>query len=87
VGSAIFLALFASANPVIGDALANIRLPTFELSTFVRLLWWIILLTLVWATLRPRCQTARKRDPFWGEIGVEQGPPFRAGMKAARQSG
>jgi len=60
VGSAIFLALFASANPVIGDVLANIRLPAFELPSFMRLLWWIILLTLVWATLRPR----HIRPPF-----------------------
>ena len=29
------------------------------------------------------CQSARKRDPFWGEIGVEKGPPSDAGMMAA----
>ena len=33
------------------------------------------------------CQSACKRDPFWGVIGVEKGPPFGTGMKATRQSG
>ncbi len=46
----------------------------------------IIRATLVQPALKG-CQTACKRDPFWSEIGVEQGPPLRAGMKAVRQSG
>lgn len=26
------------------------------------------------------CQSAFKRDPFWGVIGVEQGPPAALGL-------
>ena len=33
------------------------------------------------------CQSAFKRDPFLGVIGVEQGPPCGAGIWAARPSG
>ena len=33
------------------------------------------------------CQSAFKRDPFLGVIGVEEGPPCGAGIWAARLSG
>lgn len=53
-GSAVILLLFALANPVIGDALGAISLPEFSPTTIARSLFWAILFTLVWGTLRPR---------------------------------
>jgi hypothetical protein len=55
LGSLVFLLLFASANPLIEDAIGNIRLfdgPT-ELS-FTRVGLWLFMLMLVWRLLRPR---------------------------------
>lgn len=54
IGGAVFLALFASANPMIGDALYAIGAPRLDIIAIVHVLFWIVLLTLVWATLRPR---------------------------------
>ena len=33
------------------------------------------------------CQSACKRDPFRGEIGVQKGPLWQVGFEGARQSG
>lgn len=52
-GGAVFLALFASANPVISDALVAIGSPRFDDVTIARFVFWGFILTLVWATLRP----------------------------------
>ena len=54
IGGAVFLALFASANPVIGDALYNIGAPRLDDESIGRFLFWVAILTMVWATLRPR---------------------------------
>lgn len=54
VGGAIFVALFAQANPLIADALAAFQLPPLDIETVVRLAWWGVILTQVWTTLRPR---------------------------------
>lgn len=54
IGGAVFLTLFASANPVIGDALARIGMPSFDVETFARVMVWGVIFTIVWATLRPR---------------------------------
>lgn len=52
-GGSIFLALFASANPVLGSALGAIRLPGF--GTLVpHVILWVFTLSLVWPTFRPR---------------------------------
>ncbi|WP_404338204.1 DUF4153 domain-containing protein [Sphingomonas sp. MMS12-HWE2-04] len=59
IGGTVFLALFANANPVISDALARIGLPAIDFLTIVRAIFWAILLTLVWGTLRPRRATLR----------------------------
>lgn len=53
VGGGLFLALFASANPVLGNALSGLRLPDLP-SLFLHALIWIVVLSLVWPTLRPR---------------------------------
>jgi len=54
LGGAVFLALFASANPVIGDVVASIGAPRFDVETVVRVLFWGVIFTFVWSTLRPR---------------------------------
>ncbi|RYE03203.1 MAG: DUF4173 domain-containing protein [Sphingomonadales bacterium] len=53
IGGAIFLALFATANPLIGDALSRIHIPAPDFLMVIRIMLWGILLTAVWATLRP----------------------------------
>lgn len=52
-GGALFLTLFASANPVLGNAFAAITLP--DLTTLIgHALLWGVMLVFVWPTLRPR---------------------------------
>ena len=46
--TALFVALFASANPIIAQAFTRVRLPGFA-----ELLFWAMLLALVWPSLRP----------------------------------
>jgi hypothetical protein len=54
VGSAIFLSLFAQANPLIGDALARLDFwPTFDLMTIARMVFWGVVLAGLWSVLRP----------------------------------
>lgn len=65
LGGTIFLALFANANPLIGNALASFRLPVLDFETILRLGLWSSILTLVWTTLRPR-----KVKPLLGTFGA-----------------
>ncbi len=51
LGGAVFLALFASANPLIADALDRIRLPRID---GARLTFWLVMIVTVGAVLRPR---------------------------------
>jgi len=51
VGGVIFLALFASANPVIGQVLADLQAPPPDIP---RILFWLAVLVLAWTFLRPR---------------------------------
>jgi len=53
VGGAVFLGLFAAANPVIADILAQLRLPRIDAG---RVIFWGVILVVTWATLRPRFQ-------------------------------
>lgn len=53
IGGGVFLALFASANPLIANAFAAIRLPDLSAVIFHLLLWLVVLL-IVWPNLRPR---------------------------------
>jgi hypothetical protein len=48
IGGALFVTLFATANPLIAQALAAIRLPTFW-----RLVVWTAVAVAVWPSLRP----------------------------------
>jgi len=54
LGSALFLALFAQANPLIGDALARIHLDlAFDALTVLRAIFWAFVFTALWSLLRP----------------------------------
>ena len=53
VGGAVFLTLFANANPLIGDAFGRIALPDLT-DVIWRTILAAVMLTAVWATLRPR---------------------------------
>jgi Domain of unknown function (DUF4173) len=64
-GSAIFLSLFAAANPLIGDALGQVRVGDPDL---VRVIFWGLIFTLCWAALRPRRMRLDDKD-FAFEIG------------------
>lgn len=58
IGSVVFLTLFASANPLIGNAFAAIRLPDLS-SAILHLMFWSMVLWLVWPSLRPRLRSIR----------------------------
>jgi hypothetical protein len=52
IGGILFATLFASANPVIADALDGVRLHSLD-SAVLHLLFWSVVLLLVWPSLRP----------------------------------
>ncbi len=54
LGSAIFVGLFAQANPVIEQTLAALSLPELNERTLARIVLWGLLLLLVWGVLRAR---------------------------------
>lgn len=54
VGGAVFLSLFAAANPLIAEVLDRVRLPALSAETPVRIVCWMIVLLMTGATLRPR---------------------------------
>lgn len=71
VGGGVFLALFASANPLIGNAFAAIRFPDLS-SAALHLAFWAIVLLVVWPNLRPRNTVVRIAQ---GTIGDEASLP------------
>lgn len=54
VGGAVFLTLFATANPVLADFLAKIRWPTIDVEFIGRTIFAGFVLVLSWGALRPR---------------------------------
>lgn len=70
-GGAVFLALFASANPIVAGLLSRVRVPAPNLVVLARALFWSAALVAVWATLRPfRRRVARRRPspPAWSSV-------------------
>jgi len=51
VGGAVFLSLFAAANPIISDALGGLRLPEADIA---RAVFWAMIAIVAWCLLRPR---------------------------------
>ncbi|WP_292103143.1 DUF4173 domain-containing protein [Brevundimonas sp.] len=54
LGGAVFIALFASANPVLGELIGRLRLPPLSGEAVVRVVFWILCVVLVGGILRPR---------------------------------
>lgn len=54
IGGAIFLTLFASANPLIADGLAALALPQLSFEAIFRGLFCIMVMIATWGVLRPR---------------------------------
>jgi Domain of unknown function (DUF4173) len=54
LGSAVIVALFAAANPVIESWLSSITPPEFDGETILRLILWGVLFLMAWGVLRPR---------------------------------
>ncbi|PZU47358.1 MAG: DUF4173 domain-containing protein [Sphingomonas sp.] len=52
-GGAVFLWLFSAANPLIADALSNLRISWPDFDQLLRLLFWGMVLILAWAYMRP----------------------------------
>jgi hypothetical protein len=59
-GGGVFLALFASANPIVAQAVSAIRLPTVDLLAIGRIIFWAVIFIGVWATLRPPRRAVRR---------------------------
>jgi Domain of unknown function (DUF4173) len=54
IGSAVIIALFAVANPLIETLLTSISLPDPSSLNMVRLILWAVLFMAIWSLLRPR---------------------------------
>jgi hypothetical protein len=64
VGSAVFLLLFANANPLIADAFDRFDISVaLDSNTVVRAIYWSIVFTAMWSVLRP------------GRKGIGAAPP------------
>lgn len=61
LGSAVIVALFATANPVIEQFLTSLSLPMLDDRAFERLVFWGFVSVVVWGVLRPR-----RSRPFFG---------------------
>ncbi len=64
VGGAVFLIMFAAANPLIDQFLTQIQWPQLDLARFF---FWAACLRVVWAVLRPFSLTFAARPPAVGE--------------------
>lgn len=54
VSSALFLGLFALANPIISGFFDNIQIGGLTVEDIVRIFFWVFIFVTVWSTLRPR---------------------------------
>lgn len=54
IGSAVIVALFTAANPMLEQLFASLTLPGLTTMNVVRLILWGLLFTLIWGLLRPR---------------------------------
>ncbi len=54
LGGAVFLSLFAIANPIISDALSRIDLSNLDVNHLWRAVFWGAVLLIIWSSLRPR---------------------------------
>ena len=66
-GGLVFLSLFASANPLIAAFLDQARLPAPSGEGVLRVVFWIVLLLMAGATLRPRWRRRLLELPTLGD--------------------
>jgi hypothetical protein len=78
-GGAVFLALFASANPIIAGVLSGIRLPPITFLSVFRALFWMVVFMAVWATLRPS-----RRPRLTGSLASPWASPARSSQAPVR---
>jgi len=72
LGTALFLALFAAANPLISEALGGIDpFAPFNLLSPPRVIFWMVIAGLVWRLLRPRLPMLK---PFGAGTGTVELP-------------
>ncbi|PAX06636.1 hypothetical protein CKY28_15975 [Sphingomonas lenta] len=72
IGGAVFILLFAGANPLIGEAVGRLEPPSFW-ETVVRLVFWGAVLVTVWPSFRPyalRLPTVRVSGPLLPDPSV-----------------
>ncbi|HYC69395.1 DUF4173 domain-containing protein [Brevundimonas sp.] len=70
VGGAVFLVLFASANPLISNALDQFRAPALSGETILRAWFWGLVLLIVGATQRPRWRRKLFALPSLGDAVI-----------------
>ncbi|MET0310344.1 MAG: DUF4173 domain-containing protein [Sphingomonas sp.] len=76
LGSALFIALFAGANPIIGNALLSLQPPS-PWDVVLRLSFWTLALYAVWPSLRP-APAATRATPIAFDMPVIGGIPQRS---------
>lgn len=54
LGSALFIGLFAIANPVLGKLLSSLHLPSPDFESVARVIFWTFFFWMAWGLLRPR---------------------------------
>lgn len=54
IGSAVFILLFAAANPIIESALASLSLPGPSFETVLRAIFWLFIFCGIWSLLRAK---------------------------------
>ena len=54
IGSAIIIALFSAANPVIEQFLTAVSLPELSFKTIIRMMLWALLFVMAWSLIHPR---------------------------------
>ena len=67
VGTAVFVGLFALANPLIADTLARVRLPGAD-----RTIGWVIVVLCLWPTVRPRAWVTAGEEWPWARARVAE---------------
>ncbi len=65
LGTAVFVVLFALANPLIADTLARVRLPSVD-----RTIGWALIVLCLWPTVRPRAWVTSGEKRPWARVRV-----------------
>jgi hypothetical protein len=76
-GGAVFLSLFASANPVLGQAFDSVELPDTG-TLILHAMLWTVIIGFVWPTLRPRA--LRIAGGTWSVLPRLPDPPVTSAL-------